>query len=163
MLARGVATRAFFDRHTWKLLLILAVILSVFGIGDVIRGLDADPAIIRSITGRTLEELRSESPDVVKVGHAMTRAGGLQLTAVGILMSAILLTAFRRWERWAWYAMWTLPAWSLGVFLLLLSTDRAPGVPPPPPLISGPIFAVLSAGLLLLVAPRFFADRRTKS
>lgn len=155
--------RAFFDRHTWKILLVLAAILIVFGIGDVIRGLDADPAIIRSITGRTLEELRAQSPDVVEVGHAMTRAGGLQLAAVGVLMSAILLTAFRRWERWAWYAMWTLPAWSLAVFFLMLSIDRAHGVPPPPPLISGPIFAVLSAALLLAVAPRFFAASRTES
>lgn len=95
---------------------------------------------------------------MVKVGDGLTRAGGLQLAAVGVLMSAVLFTAFRRWERWAWYAMWTLPAWSLGVFLLMLSIDRAAGVPPPPPLISGPIFAVVSAALLLAVAPRFFAE-----
>jgi hypothetical protein len=150
----------FFGRHAWKMLLVLAAILFLFGVGDIIRGLDADPAIIQSITGQTLEELREGNPVVVEVGHAMTRAGGLQLATVGILMTAILLTGFRRRERWAWYAMWTLPGWSVAVFILMLSTERAPGTPPPPPLISAPIFVVVSAGLLLAAAPAFFSAAR---
>jgi hypothetical protein len=142
------------------MLLVLAAILLLFGVGDIIRGLDADPAIIRSITGQTLEELRKGSPVVVKVGQAMTRAGGIQLAAIGILMTAILLTGFRRRERWAWYAMWTLPGWSVAVLILMLSTERAHGTPPPPPLISAPIFAVVSAGLLLAAGPAFFSAVR---
>jgi hypothetical protein len=154
------ATSEFFGRHAWKMLLVLAAILFLFGIGDIIRGLDADPAIIRSITGQTLEELRKGSPVVVKVGQAMTRGGGIQIAAIGILITAILLTGFRRRERWAWYAMWTLPGWSVAVFILMLSTERAHGTPPPPPLISAPIFAVVSAGLLLAAAPAFFSAVR---
>jgi hypothetical protein len=90
----------------------------------------------------------------------MSRAGGVQLATIGILMTAILLPGFRRRERWAWYAMWTLPGWSVTVFILMPSTERAPGTPPPPPLISAPIFAVVSARLLLAAAPAFFSAVR---
>jgi len=44
------------------------------------------------------------------------------------------------------------------VFYLVAGTD--PGQPPPPPMISGPIVAVLCAAILIVTAP-LFSDRGT--
>jgi len=52
-----------------------------------------------------------------------------------------------------------LPAWAASAFVLNLVYGVAPGQAPPPPMISGPIFAVLAAALLLVSAPSFFGDR----
>ena len=76
-----------------------------------------------------------------------------------VAMSAILLFAFRRRERWAWWVMWTLPAWAASAFALNLVYGVAPGQAPPPPMISAPIVAALAVAILLLSAPRFFSGR----
>jgi hypothetical protein len=55
--------------------------------------------------------------------------------------------------------MWTLPAWAASAFALNVAYGVAPGQAPPPPMISGPIFAALAAAILLVSAPRFFSDR----
>jgi hypothetical protein len=52
--------------------------------------------------------------------------------------------------------MWLLPVWAAGVFVLYLVAGVRADQPPPPPMISGPIFAVLGAAILLVSAPRFF-------
>jgi hypothetical protein len=76
----------------------------------------------------------------------------------GLLFFALLLVAFgvtdRRNQRWAWWTMWVLPAWAVGVPILYLVAGVEPDQPPPPPMVSGPILAVLSAAALLVSAPR---------
>ena len=34
-----------FERHSWKALLVIGIIIGLFGLGDIIQGMDADPAI----------------------------------------------------------------------------------------------------------------------
>lgn len=41
------------------------------------------------------------------------------------------------------------------------SSGVAPGQTPPPPMISGPIIAGIAAAILIVSAPRFFADSPT--
>jgi hypothetical protein len=77
---------------------------------------------------------------------------------VGLLGTAILLYAFRQGNRWAWWAMWTLPIWAAGGATFYLIAGVEPDQPPPPPLVTGPIFSALSAAILLVSARRFFRD-----
>jgi hypothetical protein len=49
-----------------------------------------------------------------------------------------------------------LPLWAVSVFVMILMTGLMPGQPPPSPVISGPVIALLSSALLLVGAPRFF-------
>lgn len=74
---------------------------------------------------------------------------GIQLIVIATLWSLVLVFPFRRGERWAWWAMWTFPEWALAVAAMFLFVDLQPGVPIPPPAISGWVLFVL-AGLLLL-------------
>ena len=128
------------QRNAWKWLLVPTVIIVLFGVGDAIRGSDADPAIVEGLTGLTLEEIDAASPEGARAFDFLTRAQGLTLTWFGIALTAIVWFAYRKWHRWAWFTMWVLPFWSIGVSIFLLLQDRPAGGPIPPPMVSGFVF-----------------------
>lgn len=142
-------------RNGWKYLLGMVVIIGLFGIGDIVRGLDADPAIPEGITGLTPDEIRAEHSPVDRLADLQVRSGGIHLLIMAALWSVLLVVPFRRRERWAWTAMWTFPAWALAVAVSFLFIDLQPDAPVPPPAISGWVFFALAA-LLLTAASRGF-------
>jgi len=146
-------------RNAWWGLVAIAALFVLFGVIDIASGAEADPAIPLGLTGLTLAELRAESAIGFELYDFVTRANGWSLILLGGLLAVILLVPFRRGERWAWWTMWSIPAWSIGVALFFVVAGVQPGVPPPPPMVSGPIVAVLSAAILALSAPRFFPGR----
>ncbi len=141
------------------LLLLVGVVLTLFGVGDVRRGMDADPAIANAYTGIDWEIVKAESPEFARLIDLQTRAGGAHLIVFGVMTATVVLTAFRRGERWAWFLMWLLPLWAASVFLLNFFGERQPNMPPPPPMLSAPIFTAVLVGALGLSAPRFFGRR----
>ena len=147
------------QRNAWWGLVAVAAVFVLFGVVDVASGAEADPAIPLGLTGLTLAELRAESAIGVELFDFMTRVNGWSLILLGGLLAVILLVPFRRGERWAWWTVWSIPAWSIGVALFYIVAGVQPDQPPPPPMVSGPIVAVLSAAILLLSAPRFFGRR----
>lgn len=147
---RGDLEIGHWRRHGWKYLLGLVIVIFLFGIGDMVAGLDADPAIAEGISGMSPEEIRAEHELLATLVDTQVRAGGLQLLMLGLLWGVIVVVPFRRGERWAWYLMWTFPAWSTAVSLSFLFIDLQPDEPIPPPAISGWVFMVLSALLLLV-------------
>ncbi|CAN5226832.1 hypothetical protein BH18CHL2_BH18CHL2_10370 [soil metagenome] len=144
------------QRHSWWALLAMALILVLFGVGDFVVGFEWDPGIPVGLTGMTPAQLRGESEQAYRLLDHGVRGGGVNLVAIGTLLSVVLFFGFRRGQLWAWWAMWVLPAWAASVFFVMLAFGVAPGQAPPPPMISGPIFASLAAALLLVSAPRFF-------
>lgn len=139
----------FWRRHGWRFLLGLVIVIGLFGIGDILRGQDADPAIAVGVTGLTPDEMRAESESIARLTDFLVRAGGLQLLMLSVLWAVTLLVPFRRGERWAWYVMWTFPLWALAVSVSFLIIELQPDQPPPPPAISGWVFFSLAALLLL--------------
>ena len=146
-------------RHAWWGLLVVSVLFVVFGIIDIASGAAADVGIPQGLTGRTIAELEAESADAYAMFDFVTRVNGWSLVLLGALLSVIVLVPFRRGERWAWWTAWALPIWAVAVPVFYLVAGLAPGQPLPPPLISGPIVAVLCAAVLTASAPRFFARR----
>jgi len=143
-------------RHAWWGLLLLSLTLVYFGVTDLIVGAPADPGIATGLSGMTLEELQSESAAVYRLFDFYTRLNGWSMVGFGLVATCVLLLAYRRNQRWAWWTMWTLPAWAAGVFVFFLVAGTDPTQPPPPPMISGPIFAIVAAAVQLVSAPRFF-------
>ncbi len=143
-------------RHAWWGLLFMTVTLVAFGVGDVLVGPAADRGIPLGLTGMTLEELQAEGPASYRLFDFFTRANGYSLLIAGLFGSAILLFAFRRNQRWAWWTMWLFPLWAAGGSAFYLVAGVQSDQPPPPPMVSGPFFAVLAAAILLVSAPRFF-------
>lgn len=141
--------QGFWQRHSWKFLLGLVLIIGLFGIGDIARGLDADPAIPVGITGMEPDEIRAANEPLARLADLQVRSGGLQLIVLATVWTVILLVPFRRGEAWAWYTMWTFPLWALAVSVSFLFIELQPNVPPPPPAISGWVFFALTALLLL--------------
>lgn len=150
-------TMRWLERHAWWALLMFAGISIIFGLGDFQAGApDNAPAV----TGMTNEQVAAQSSQAYLLVEDQIRAGGLQLVLIGVLLAAILLYGFRRNQRWAWWVLWSVPAFAVSAAILHLA-DTAPGQKPPVPVFSGAIVTVLAAAVLLVSAPRFF--RRTSS
>ena len=144
------------EGNAWWGLLATIVLFVLFGLTDVASGAAADPAIPLGLTGMTLAELEAEGPTVFQLYDFYTRINGWSFLLAGLLMLAILLFAFRRNKRWAWWTMWLLPIWAASILVFYLVVGVQPDQAPPPPMVSGPILAVFCAAILLVSAPRFF-------
>jgi hypothetical protein len=147
----------------WWALLAIAVLLLLFGVGDMANGVANDPGIPLGVTGMTPAELEAEGPNAYRMYDLTVRSQGSSLVMVGGLMSAILLFAFRRGRRWAWWTMWLLPAWAVSISVAGMLIGVAPGQQPPPPVVSGFVLGLLAGAILLVSAPRFFGDRGAKA
>lgn len=153
----------FFARHAWRILLGLVLVIGLFGIGDVILGMEADPAIPEAVTGLTPAEIETRSQPLATLVDLQIRSGGLHLILLATLWAVILWIPFRQHERWAWYAMWTFPLWALTVSVAFLFVELRPDAALPPPAISGWVFFG-AAGLLLLASRRLvFGDSASVS
>ncbi len=146
------------ELHAWWGLLATAVLITVFGVTDVMSGAEADRAIPLGLTGMTIEELEAEGPTAYRLFDVFTRVNGMGLVLIGLLFAAVLLFAFRQNQRWAWWTMWLLPVWAASILVFYLVVGVQPDQPPPPPMVSGPILAVFCAAILLVSAPRFFRE-----
>jgi hypothetical protein len=142
-------------RHAWQLLFGMTALISVIGLNPVKEGIHEDPSVPLAFTGMTADQLQSDNPETFRLVDVQARFGGVDLIVIGILFSAILGTAFRRNERWSWWAMWMLPLWGVAVTATILRTGLVDGQAPPSPLFTGPAIAGLSSALLLITAPRF--------
>jgi hypothetical protein len=142
-------------RHAWQLLLGMTALIAVVGLKPVKEGIHEDPSVPLAFTGMTADELESDNPQSFRLIDVQARFGGLDLILIGLLLSATLLTAFRRNERWSWWAMWLLPAWGAAVSATILRQGLVEGQAPPSPLFTGPVIAGLSSVLLLITAPLF--------
>lgn len=144
------------ERHAWWGLLLITATLVIIGVTDVIRGAASDRAIPQALTGMTLDELEASGPEAYRMFDFMTRVNGWSLVLAGALATAILVFSFRKGSRWAWGVMWLLPVWAMGVPLFYLVAGIEEGQPLPPPMISGPIVALLAVGILIVTTGRFF-------
>ncbi len=150
----GIGTMAWLRRHAWWGLFGISATLAIFGVTDIASGAAADIAIPQSLTGRSVDELRAESPDVYALFDFMTRINGWSLVFIGVLLMVIVAIPFRRGDRWAWWTAWALPIWAAGVPIFYLVAGVDPGQPPPPPMVSGPTIAIVCAVILLITMPR---------
>ena len=144
-------------RHAWWGFLLVALTLVVFGVTDVMSGAAADRAIPRAVTGMTLAELEAAGPEAYRLFDFFTRVNGWSLVLAGAMTAAVVVFGFRRGRRWAWWATWALPIWAVGAAVFYAVIGIEPGQAPPPPMISGPIVAVLCVFLLAVTAPSFFS------
>jgi len=143
-------------RHAWQPLLGMTALIAIIGLNPVAQGIHEDPSVPLAFTGRTADQLQSDSSETFRLIDVQARFSGLDLIVIGLLLSAILVTGFRRNERWAWWAMWLLPLWGAAVTATIVRTGLADGQAPPTPMFTGPAIAAVSTALLLLSAPRFF-------
>lgn len=154
----------FFERHAWKVFAGLSVVIALFGAGDIVGGgstfESGENVLFSSLTGTTWQDLGASDPGAANLVDYMVRSGGVQLLVLGLLSVAVSLTALRRGERWAWFAMWLWPLWVGLVVPLLLGARRFPEAGMPVPVISGSVVWVASVVTLILSYRRYLRPDR---
>lgn len=150
----------FFESSVWVLFLILGVLEILFGVGDMIAGVENDPAILISLTGRTPAELKALDPVFYAAMDHQQKVIGQIFWITGALISIISLTAFRRGERWSWFTFWLIPV-SMIFGVVSQYNIRQPGQLLAPPFYSGLLFAVLTS-LWLALSYRKYLSREVE-
>jgi hypothetical protein len=135
----------------------VGVLLALFGAVDVLSGADADPAIAQGLTGRSPADIRAEDPVGYRMFDFFARTQGLLLVAFGVLFTAVVAIPYRSGRRWAWWAAWVFPGWTIGIVALYVWSGLASGAPLPPPLVSGPILGGIAILVILVDRSRFWS------
>jgi hypothetical protein len=144
------------ERSAWIAFIVVQAIFLLFGVSDLIQGMNADPAIAESITGVPWEDLKSSNPQIGNLIDMYVRSLGAAILAISVLSLAITLVPYRHGDRWAWYALWVWPLWNVAIFALSFTAERHPDFPPPPPLVSAPVFFAVTLLALVFSYRKFF-------
>jgi hypothetical protein len=96
-------------RHAWWVLVALALLVGLFGIGDVLLGAAFDPGISLGLTGLTSAELEAQSAAGFRLFDFTTRSQGLLLVVAGVLLTTILLLPYRQGHAAATDGVWPGP------------------------------------------------------
>ena len=150
----------FFARSVWVLFLVLGALEILFGVGDMIAGIENDPAILISATGRTPTELKAQDPLLYNAMDHQQKLIGNMLLMTGLLISIISLTAFRRGARWAWFTFWLIAA-QMAFLTISQYLIRQPGESLAPPFYSGSLFTVLTILWLGLSYRKYLSNGRS--
>lgn len=147
------------QRFAWVLLAITGLPFVMFGISALLFGLSSSdtpvglpggPDAVASIIGVPWDEVLAEDETAVTLLRGVSRVAGLAFLALGILVLTVAVIPFRRGQRWAWLALWVVPAFMFG---LLLHERKGDFVAMPA------ILLVLSLAALLLPSRTFFLER----
>lgn len=153
-------SETFSERHAWKVLFGVSLILGLFGAGDMLGGAsdlqNGETIMMHSLTDMSWNELQAASPNAAHLIDMKFRTDGATLAAFAVLSAAICLTGFRRGQRWAWYALWALPAWLALTVFFVFNAVKHPRYGTPVPVISGSILFVVCAIFLALSYRKFF-------
>lgn len=96
----GPAPAKGYEKHAWILL---------FAIG-LFHLLGA----VTHVAGVGSEELVAGAPGAESLVRFVDRELGIALVGFSVLTLVIARVSYRKGERWAWYALWTVPGFILG-------------------------------------------------
>ena len=139
-----------YEKYAWILPFAIGVIFLVGAVPHTL-GVNTDPTIVEEFIGMTENELKDSNPRFFDLWSYYFRGGGLSDIGFAFLITAISLTAYRRGEKWAWYAFWSIPAFFLSFAALHLSIGSSTSY-----LLPLTLFAILSPLGLLLPYRKFF-------
>lgn len=148
----------FFEQSAWVLFLVLGLLEILFGLGDMTKGIENDPAILISVTGRTPTELKAQDPLLYRAMDQQQKAIGQILLLSGAMLSIVSLTAFRGGARWAWFTFWLIPL-SMAFIVISSYNNRQPGQSLAPPFYSGMLFGILTIAWLALSYRKYAPGR----
>jgi hypothetical protein len=89
----------------------------------LLRGRLFDPELYDRVGGESWTLMKALDADVVLLLSMVVRLAGAIGLMASVLVMAISVTAYRKEERWAWYAMWALPLCSTFDVAILAASD----------------------------------------
>jgi hypothetical protein len=142
-----------YEKYAWILLFAIGVIFLVSAVPHTL-GINTDPETVERIIGMTLNELKDSNPGFFDLHIFYFRFGGLSDLGFAFFITAISLTAYRKGEKWAWYAFWFLPAYFIGSAAIATSIESSLSL-----LLPLTMFVILSLLGLLLPYRKFFPSK----
>jgi hypothetical protein len=153
-------SETFFERHAWKVLFGVSLILGFFGVGDMQSGAsnlqNGETVMMHGLTDMSWNELQAANPNAAHLIDTIFRMNGATLAVLAALSAVICVMGFRRGQRWAWYALWALPAWMALTVFFVFNAVKHPRHGTPVPVISGSVLFVVCAAALALSYRKFF-------
>ncbi len=109
----------------WVMLFLDGLLLGMGSLFWLLRGHFFDTRFYDTVTGGIWPIATALGPSLVQVASAGVRLAGLLGSIASIFIVATSATSFRRRERWAWYVMWTLPAFAVFDFAIVAGYQAA--------------------------------------
>jgi len=145
----------FYEKYAWIIFLIIGVMVVAGGIPHAL-GFNTDPTLVQTISGQTIENLKTSIPMFFNLYNFYFRGGGLSDLGLAFFIIVISITAYRQGQKWAWYAFWFVPAYFLCWIGLSLTLTPESSFSLLPPLM---VFIILSLTGLLLPFRKFFPSK----
>jgi len=142
----------FYEKYAWIVFLVVGILVLVGTVPHAL-GFNTDPTLVQTISGKTIDELKTSSPMVFNLYNFYFRGGGLSDLGFAFFLIVISMTAYRQRQKWAWYAFWFIPVYFLGWIGLSLTLPSESSSSLIPPLT---IFIILSLLGLFLPLKKFF-------
>lgn len=155
---KNIMSGKFHEKYTWVIFLIIGIMVLIGAIPHSL-GVNTDPTLVQTISGQTIDELKVSSPMFFNLYSFYFRGGGLSDLGFVFFLIVISLTAYRRGQKWAWYAFWFVPVYFLAWIALSSTLPSAAQLSLLPPLI---VIIVLSLAGLLLSFRKFFPKNEIK-
>lgn len=146
----------FYEKYAWIIFLVIGILVLLGGIPHMF-GVNTDPALVESISGQTIEQLKSSSPMFFDLYNFYFSGGGLSDVGVAFFLIVISIFAYRTGQKWAWYSLWFVPLFFIGWVFLVLSLPNQAQSSMLTPLLS---FIGLSIVGLLLPFRKFFPKNK---
>ncbi len=146
-------TEKFYEKYAWIVFFAIGAIFLVAAVPHAL-GLNTDPALVESIVGMTIDELKDSNPMFFDLYNFYFMGGGLSDFGFAFLIIVISTTAYKRGEKWAWYAFWFVPAYFSGFVALSLTLESSSSL-----LLPLMVFIILSLLGLLLPFRKFFPSK----
>lgn len=149
----------FYEKYAWIIFLIIGAFVLTGAIPHML-GINTDPALVEIISGHSINELKTINPGFFNLYDFYFRSGGLSDLGFSLLLISIAVTAYRRGEKWSWYAFLIIPIWFFCWILISLSLPDESKKLLFPPLI---VLILLSLLGLLLPIRIFFKQPEVES
>ncbi len=142
----------FYEKHAWVIFLVIGIMILTGGIPHMF-GFNTDPALVESISGQSIDEIKQSTPSLFNLYNFYFSGGGLSDIGVGFFLIVISFFGYRKGQRWAWYTLWFVPVYFLAWIVLSMQLPKEAQPLLIPPLI---VILVLSILGLLLPIKKFF-------
>ncbi|MFQ5950525.1 MAG: hypothetical protein ACE5KH_00400 [Candidatus Geothermarchaeales archaeon] len=109
-------TEKAYERHAWIILFTLGVLLMLSALAPFSESVAGPDEGDQRAFGVSWVDLQASNPGAASLISFQYRIFGLAWLGFAFFVTAVSLKSYRKGERWAWYALWILPA-VLGLFV----------------------------------------------
>lgn len=152
---KNLTNEKFYEKYSWVIFLIIGVMVLVGAIPHTF-GINTDPALVNTISGKNINELKTSNPMFFNLYNFYFSGGGLSDLGFAFFLIIISIFAFRQGQKWAWYSFLFVPAYFMAWVALSLSLPSESQSSLLPPLI---MIITLSFAGLFLPFKKFFPEK----